>query len=300
MDCLEKIKLIRSKQSPLIKIISEDPGGSLFHTVSMYDPKQDALITCASTQIGCVEDCTFCATGAFPFIRNLTIEEMKHQYTLGIGCLKKFQLKNHPAALCILLEGMGEPTYNIKNSLIAFKEIYPDILYKFNRIIFRISTSGNIGFITELKEIIRDNPEFVTNNYLQMQLSLHSPFDRERRWLMPSASANHSIKEILSGLYPLCDLLGSKLICNYMLLDFPVDGCNYSIDHLNEIIRLLDNKKVEIKLTTYSETSKNFISPAPYIFEDIKSYFVEYGYKIKIKTLLGKDVQASCGMLHYQ
>ena len=69
---------------------------------------------CLSTMVGCPAGCTFCATGALGFGRNLTAAEILDQlltiaYHQG---LSPREIRN------VVMMGMGEPLLNLRLSLI--------------------------------------------------------------------------------------------------------------------------------------------------------------------------------------
>jgi 23S rRNA (adenine2503-C2)-methyltransferase len=293
------MKIIQSKQAPLKKITFPTPDHHSYHTISICSFEDKALIICVSTQVGCKEDCSFCATGSSPFIRNLTIEEMEQQYLLGFTNMTDYEEITKYDLLCIILEGMGEASHNINNTLNAFKNVYAGFSNLFGRIAFRISSAGNIDFVMQYKSFIKKYQNILNRVTFQAQLSLHSPFEHERRWLMPSVSKRNRLIDTIREFHQLSDFLDSTLVCNYMLLDFPQGGCNYTDRHLHEIMSLLNHKRVEIKLTTYSETDRGFSSPDEAKFEEVKAFFLKSGFKTKVKKLLGNDICGACGMLHH-
>lgn len=92
----------------------------------------------------------------------------------------------------------------------------------------------------------------------------------------------------------------SKLKCNYLLLTFPDGRNNYSQNHLEALVGLLDADKSRIKLTKYSDTGTGFSSPFPEVFDELKQYLQERGIETKIRPLFGEDIDTACGKLHYE
>ena len=289
-----------SRQDSLKKIVFSRESNQCYYTVSFYDEEDNSVNICASTQIGCVEKCSFCATADHPFIGNLTVNEMVEQYKLGVNCLEDYRKEKNSRLLYIILEGMGEPSYNINNCLSAFSRVHPDLSEDFDRMVFRVSTIGNPKLISPYKKYIQNNSKILSNVQYQFQLSLHTPLDREREILIPIISRKHRIKEIFSSFYDLSDFFGLKLKCNYLLLNFPWGENNYSYEHLDELVRIIEPEKTRIKLTQYSETDKGFSSPDLVIYEQVKEFLESHGIQTKIRRLLGNDLNAACGMLHYE
>jgi adenine C2-methylase RlmN of 23S rRNA A2503 and tRNA A37 len=233
-------------------------------------------------------------------VRNLSCEEMKYQYIFGMEYMNAYFKGPRPRLLCIILEGMGEASHNIENCLEAFKGSYHQLTRNFDRIVFRISSAGNIDFIDRFGQFVSKHLNVLERASFQCQLSLHSPFEWERRWLMPSISKKNSLKDIMKEFNLLSGFLANDLICNYMLMNFPQGGCNYTDCHLREMTKLLDQKRIELKLTPYSETEKGFSSPDRSKFAIVQEFFAKRGFRAKVKSLIGNDIRSACGMLHYE
>ncbi|HEV3038961.1 MAG TPA: hypothetical protein VHA33_14380 [Candidatus Angelobacter sp.] len=249
-----------------------------------------------STQVGCTEDCSFCATGRFGFQRNLTAGEMERQYLLA--------LTDYPAGhlcttLCILTEGMGEVSHNIDNALKALQAAYPLLARKFQRIVFRISSAGNTRFIGRYMEHVARNGPALPKVEHHVQLSLHTPFEAERRELMSSISRREALSSIVSEFSRLGAFLRRVVVCNYMLLDLPEGRCNYTQRHLDELVRLLAPESFEIKLTRVVDTGSGLGSPDASVFQTVRQFLASHGFRVKVRDLMGSEIRAACGMLHY-
>lgn len=86
-------------------------------TEAVYMPYENRKTVCLSTMVGCPAGCTFCATGALGFGRNLTAAEILDQlltiaYHQG---LSPREIRN------VVLMGMGEPLLNLRNVLKAVR-----------------------------------------------------------------------------------------------------------------------------------------------------------------------------------
>src|SRR4051795_12183054 len=90
-------------------------GKALFHTHARR-PREAGLMrygdsrrsVCVSSQSGCPLTCTFCATGAMKFRRNLTASEILDQ----VLHFRRIEPVNH-----LVFMGMGEPMMNLDNVL---------------------------------------------------------------------------------------------------------------------------------------------------------------------------------------
>ena len=130
---------------------------------------------CVSSQSGCPLTCTFCATGAMRFARNLTASEILDQALH----FRRIEPIDH----CVFM-GMGEPLMNLDNVLAACERL-PDIGITHRRI--AISTVGWIPGIERLAE--EDMP-------VRLALSVHAADEALRSELMP-----------VNDRYPLTDVI---------------------------------------------------------------------------------------------
>ena len=131
-----------------------------------YIPETTRNTLCVSSQVGCKMGCLFCMTGKQGFQGNLTAGEIVNQ----IGSLpEKDKLTN------IVYMGMGEPLDNTEEVLKSLEILTSDWGFAMSP---RRITVSTIGILPGLKE-------FLDNSSCHLAISLHTPFDDERRKLMP-------------------------------------------------------------------------------------------------------------------
>src|SRR5690349_2621217 len=132
---------------------------------------------CVSSQSGCPLTCTFCATGAMRFGRNLTASEILDQAL-------HFR-RSEPVDHCVFM-GMGEPMLNLDHVLAAARRL-PDV-----GITHRRTTVSTVGWLPGIERLV-DEPEPI-----RLALSLHAPEDALRSQIMP-----------LNERYPMADVLAA-------------------------------------------------------------------------------------------
>ena len=110
--------------------------------------------------------CLFCMTGKQGFQGNLTAGEILNQYQ---SLPEKGNITN------IVYMGMGEPFDNLENVLQSLEILTSDWGYALSPKRITVST---IGIIPGMKE-------FLEKSKCHLAISLHSPFDDERKKLMP-------------------------------------------------------------------------------------------------------------------
>src|SRR5918998_3157924 len=130
---------------------------------------------CLSSQSGCPLTCTFCATGAMRFGRNLTASEILDQALH----FRRIEDVDH-----VVFMGMGEPMMNLDHVLAACERL-PGLGVTHRRT--AISTVGWIPGIDRLAQ---------TDMPIRLALSLHAADDALRSQIMP-----------VNDRYPLADVL---------------------------------------------------------------------------------------------
>lgn len=181
---------------------------------------------------------------------------------------------------------MGEASHNIDNTFNGFQLAYSHLGQKYEKIAFRISTIGNVKLVDRYIEFIEANKSQMPNVEFQFQISLHNAIDSERKELIPKNSARYGIDEVIREFSRLAKYLGTKIKCNYLLLNFPNGKTNYSQTHLDALIGLIDPSMIRLKLTKYSDTGKGFSSPDASEYDRICKYLNTHGISTKIRDLL--------------
>src|SRR3712207_5974753 len=132
---------------------------------------------CLSSQSGCPLTCTFCATGAMKFGRNLTASEILDQ---------ALHFRRKEAVDHAVFMGMGEPLMNLDDVLAACERL-PEL---------GIATShtaiSTVGWLPGIERMTREGPP------VRLALSLHAADPALRSELMP-----------VNDRYPLADGLAA-------------------------------------------------------------------------------------------
>ena len=157
---------------------------SLFHTADGR-PVEAVLMRyrdgrrslCLSSQSGCPLTCTFCATGAMKFGRNLTASEILDQALH----FRRIEDVDHAVFM-----GMGEPMMNLDAVLGACRRL-PDV-----GITHRRTTVSTVGWIPGIDRLAQ------TDMPLRLAFSLHAADDALRSQIMP-----------VNERYPLADVLAA-------------------------------------------------------------------------------------------
>ncbi len=275
-------------QDGTIKWLIRTAGGSCVESV--YIPENDRGTLCVSSQIGCVLDCSFCATGKQGFNRDLDAGEIIAQVWIAARALmaagRGGPASGDRAVTNVVLMGMGEPLLNFDNVVEAVNLMMHDCAYGLSKRRVTLSTAGVVPALDKLGDVTD----------VSLAISLHAPNDALRNDLVP-----------LNRKYPIAALLESarnylgkmpdqrrKITVEYTLMD----QVNDRPEHARELVDLLATTPCKINLipfnpfpgSEYRRVSNN----ALYRFRDILQ---EGGYTVTVRTTRGDDIAAACGQL---
>ena len=226
---------------------------------------------CLSSQSGCPLTCTFCATGAMKFGRNLTTSEILDQALH----FRRSQPVDHAVFM-----GMGEPMMNL-DAVLGACERLPDLGISSRRT--AISTVGWIPGIERLTE---------SDSRVRLALSLHAPEDALRSQLMP-----------VNDRYPLDDVLGACLawherkrmpvFVEYLMLG----GVNDRYEQAVALAERLDPRAFKVNLIPYNPTDAPYAGSSRHAVDAFRAALEEHGLRATVRLTRGRDIDAACGQL---
>jgi 23S rRNA (adenine2503-C2)-methyltransferase len=226
---------------------------------------------CVSSQSGCPLTCTFCATGAMKFGRNLTASEILDQ----VLHFRRIEPLNH-----LVFMGMGEPMMNLENVLGAARRL-PDLGITHRRT--GISTVGWEPGIRKLTE--SDMP-------IRLALSLHAPEDALRSKIMP-VNERYSIAEVLEACSAYYERRKRKVFVEYVMLA----GVNDSYGQAVQLTKLLDPRVYKLNLIPYNPTDATYDGSSRGAIDAFKAALEEHGMSATVRLTRGRDIDAACGQL---
>ncbi len=253
-----------------IKLLFSTADGRPVETVMMsYRDGRRSL--CLSSQSGCPLSCTFCATGAMKFGRNLTTGEIIDQalHFRRIGAV------NH----CVFM-GMGEPMMNLDNVLAAC-ELLPDLGITNRRT--AISTVGWAPGINALAEQPRP---------IRLALSLHAPNDALRSEIM-AVNDRYPIAEVLAACERHYEARRRMTFVEYVMLA----GVNDRYEQAVELAALLDPKRYKVNLIPYNPTGSDYEGSSKAAIAAFADTLEKGGLGATVRLTRGRDIDAACGQL---
>jgi 23S rRNA (adenine2503-C2)-methyltransferase len=226
---------------------------------------------CVSSQSGCPLTCTFCATGAMKFGRNLTASEILDQ----VLHFRRIEPVDH-----LVFMGMGEPMMNLEAVLGAAARL-PDVGITHRRT--GISTVGWVPGIRRLAE--SDMP-------IRLALSLHAPEDALRSRIMP-VNDRHPIAEVLAACEDYYERRRRMVFVEYVMLAGVNDGYGQAV----QLAKLLDPRKFKLNLIPYNPTGSIYDGSSRAAIGAFKAALEEHGLKATVRLTRGRDIDAACGQL---
>jgi len=239
-----------------------------------YIPDEDRATLCVSSQVGCKMGCLFCMTGKQGFQGQLTVNEILNQ----IRSIPEFlQLSN------VVYMGMGEPFDNLDNVIKSTEILSSDWGYGWSPKRITVST---IGIIPAMRE-------FLNKSSCHLAVSMHSPFEEERRKLMPIENVYH-LSDILALLKEY-DWTGQRRVSfEYILFK----GVNDSPRHINELAKILNGFKCRVNLIRFHAIPNSPLEPSDEnTVQFFKTRLNNKGILTTIRASRGQDIYAACGLL---
>jgi 23S rRNA (adenine2503-C2)-methyltransferase len=239
-----------------------------------YIPDNERATICVSSQAGCKMGCIFCMTGKQGFQGNLSSNEILNQFR----SLPEFRTLTN-----MVYMGMGEPLDNTNEVLKTLEILTSEWGYGWSPTRITVST---VGIISGIKE-------FLEKSRCHLAISLHSPFDIERRKLMPVQRTN-TIEEVLDILRKFDFTSQRRVSFEYILFK----GMNDTPRHIKELAKILNGIKCRINIIRFHPIpGSEFESPNLGMTINFKEALNAKGILTTIRASRGVDIQAACGLL---
>lgn len=254
------------------KYLFTAPGGKFIE--SAYIPESERATLCVSTQVGCKMGCLFCATGRQGFQGQLDPGAIVNQF---LSLPERDRITN------IVYMGMGEPMDNPEGTFGSLELLTSPKAIGMSSKRITVSTVGLPGPLQTYLEKFDSH----------LAISIHSPFDEERRSLMPVQRV-HPIADII-------DLLKKYKFDDHRRLSFEYimfADVNDSLVHARELVRIVNGLNCRVNLIHYHSVPGNDLQGADRpVMEAFQNLLKEKGIMATIRKSRGEDIQAACGLL---
>lgn len=273
---LEVARVVRSADGTA-KGVLRAADGALVEAVLI--PEEERTTLCVSTQVGCPLACSFCATGALGFRRNLRTAEIVDQV-----CRMRELLPEGRRITNVVFMGMGEPLLNLPRVVEAVRLLQHPKAFGFAPRRITVSTAGLAPRIPELLERVSVN----------LAVSLHASSDAVRDELVP-----------LNRRFPLDVLLGTLRSLPGLSKRHPVffeytlmEGVNDAPEDARRLVRLLSGipSKVNlIPMNPHPDAPQR--PPGSEVASRFMGELVRGGLTTTLRRSRGADIDAACGQL---
>ena len=259
--------------------------GELVETVLIrHDPHAQASPTarrtvCLSTQAGCAMGCTFCATGAQGFRRQLSVGEVLAQVLLARGWARE----EGDELTHVVFMGMGEPLANYETVSAALKRLSDADAFALSP---RRITVSTVGLPAQIRRLAEDHPQ------VNLAVSLHAAEERLRRELVPVPPASPA--EIIAAAREHSQRTGRRVTFEYVLLA----GTNDSRAQARALADQIAGIRCQVNLIPFNPSPEVVGQrPSRRATLGFQQALAERGIAANVRVEKGQDIAAACGQL---
>jgi len=251
--------------------------GARIESVVIPEPERTTL--CVSTQVGCPLACSFCATGALGFTRNLSTAEIVDQL-----CRMRETLPAGEAITNVVFMGMGEPLLNLPAVLEAIRLLVDPKAFALAPRRVTVSTAG---VVPRLADVVTAAP-------VNLAVSLHATTDAVRDVLVP-LNRRFPLRELLGALRALPGLSRRHpIFFEYTLME----GVNDSPEDAERLVKLLAEIPSKINLIPMNaHPDAPYRAPSPEVADRFLGVLSRARMVSTLRRPRGQDIAAACGQL---
>lgn len=246
--------------------------GKFVEAAYIPDGKRHTL--CVSSQVGCKMGCLFCMTGKQGFQGHLSPGGILNQLR---------SIPERKLITNIVYMGMGEPFDNLDSVMTSLEILTAE--YGF-AISVRKVTVSTIGIVPAMRV-------FLEKSKCNLAVSLHTPFEDERKRLMPIQNV-YPLKDVVSVIQEFD--LGKYRRVSFEYIMFK--GVNDTRRHVNELARVLNKVRSRINLIRFHPipgTPLECSDEATIL--DFQQALNDKGIVTTLRASRGQDIEAACGLL---
>ncbi|WP_430810197.1 MULTISPECIES: 23S rRNA (adenine(2503)-C(2))-methyltransferase RlmN [unclassified Carboxylicivirga] len=239
-----------------------------------YLPEEKRNTLCLSSQVGCKMGCLFCMTARQGFQKNLSTGEILNQIA---------SLPERDTLTNLVYMGMGEPMDNIDNVMKSLEIITSDWGYGWSPRRINVST---IGVVPAMRR-------FIEESEAHLAISLHSPFNEERKQLMPIENV-YTAEKVVAALKDYDFGRQRRISFEYIMFK----GVNDSPQHVKGMLQLLNGIKCRVNLIHFHPIPNSPLQGSDYkTMEMFRDKLSQKGITTTIRKSRGEDIYAACGLL---
>lgn len=276
---LKPVVVSQADTSLTTKTLFELDGGHSVEAVVMRYPDRSTL--CISSQAGCPIGCPFCATGKFPFGRNLAAHEILEQ---AVDAARLLAAEDRRLSHVVFM-GMGEPMANYAAVVESVRRMSdPELLGISPRRIV-VSTSGLIPRIVQLAE---------ERLPVTLAISLHAARDELRDVLVP-INRKYPVKDLVDAAQAYGATTGRRVSYEWVMLA----DVNDTARDAKELGSLLRKKLAHVNLIPFNPVEDTpYRAPERATVRRFKEMVEAEGLNVTVRDTRGREADAACGQLH--
>ena len=249
--------------------------GNIIEGVTME--YKHGITACISTQVGCKMGCNFCASTKDGLIRNLSPAEMANQIYM-------MEKDSNNRITNIVLMGSGEPLDNYDNTLKFLNIIHNE---KGHNTSYRNITLSTCGIVPKIYQLADEEIP------ITLSISLHSPFDENRKKIMPIGN-KYSIPDIIKACKYYDNKTKRRITMEYTL----IEGVNDRKKDSDELIKILEGINCHVNLIPLNPIEEfDQEKSSKMNIEKFERRLDKANIPVTIRREMGGDINASCGQL---
>ncbi len=239
-----------------------------------YIPEDKRHTLCVSSQVGCKMGCLFCMTGKQGFQAQLTAGEIINQI---------MSLPERDLLTNVVYMGMGEPMDNIEQVLKSIEILTSHWGFGWSPRRINVST---IGIVPAMRRFIEECDA-------HLAISLHTPFNEERKQLMPIEQV-YPVEEVIEVLRTYDFGRQRRISFEYIVFE----GLNDTPAHVKGLTKLLNGLRCRLNLIRFHPIPGSPLRGASTeSMQWMAARLNEKGLKTTIRRSRGEDIYAACGLL---
>jgi 23S rRNA (adenine2503-C2)-methyltransferase len=276
LSALEIVTTQRSTDGTT-KLLMRAFDGAQIEAVLIPEERRQTL--CVSTQVGCPLTCSFCATGALGFTRNLSVGEIVDQVLLARQRLAPDETLSN-----LVFMGMGEPLLNLPAVSEAIRLFTDPKAFGLAPRRVTVSTAGVLPQIAPLLEVAP----------IHLAVSLHATTDEVRDVLVP-LNKRFPIDALLTTLREEPRINRRRpVFFEYTLME----GVNDSVEDARRLPGLLAGIPSKVNVIPMNpHPDAPYQPPPPEVVDRFTATLHNAGLRVTLRRDRGRDIDAACGQL---
>ena len=250
----------------------------------------DRSTICISSQVGCRQACTFCATGKMGLLRNLSSDEILSQVFFALRITRQNQL---PPITHVVFMGMGEPADNPMAVVKAVQQLTTRQLFQWSRTKVTISTVAPSP--NAFAQLAQANA--------MLAWSVHASHDTLRKQLVPTTK--YPMIELRQGLMNTLQTRHPVGLRTTMIevalmagINDRLDDADHLADFLLPILNNVPSSKLAVNLIPFNDIGHpTYKTPSSAAVQAFQRQLWKHGIAAFVRTTRGDDESAACGQL---